>query len=166
MQLKYTITDEDNKRFIACNFQNQDKRYRFFSHLIFIVAILYFIITLISQNYKVIISSLFLVGALYYVYFIAPKNSRKKYLKKLEQSEFLNEERTIMLENEQVTLKTKSRTLSHEYTNIEKISTIDNYFVIISFKYNDSITIPNSAFENNNQKIEFINTLKLKAGIL
>lgn len=166
MQLRYSITDDDSKRFIKCNFQNQNKKYKIFSYFILLVAVLFFIATLIAKDFTNAIVFLVLIIVLYFAYFQSPKITRKRHLKKLKDSGFLNEERIVTLEDKQISLHSESRKLSHEYSNIEKISVLDGYFVIVGFKYEDSFIIPSSAFENENQKIAFINTIKLKSGIL
>lgn len=167
MQITYNLTEEDQKKYISTNFEPKKISPR--KIIILIAAIFFFflaLIFLIISDYPWAII-MFAIAILYcYLLYGLPKKYKKKYLDKLTSTGVLKETKTIEVNDGELRFTSPSRTVIHQYSDIKDISIINNYFIIIIFKHEDSIAIPKSAFSNNTEMIDFINQIKTNAKIL
>ncbi len=167
MKITYTLTDEDFQKYISTNFEpnkfNIKKIFFVFVIVIFSLASLLFFI---FNEYTLGIIMLSVVVLYVFLLIEYPKIMKKKYLKKLESSGKLNELKTIELNVDECRFISPSRTIIQDYSDFSSISVLNNDFIMITFKQEDSMVVPISAFSNKDEMITFVNRIKTNAKIL
>ncbi|WP_333638516.1 YcxB family protein [Tissierella praeacuta] len=167
MQITYNITQEDQKKYISSSFISHKKhKFKVISIIVIIVLSFSFILALTIKEYFHSIIALILLALNVFIYHLNPKRFKKKYIRSLKNSGILEETRIIDISDNELKFSSSLRTVIHQYSDIKNISIINDYFIVISFKHEDSIAIPKSAFSNDIEMIDFINKIKTNAKIL
>ena len=167
MKITYTITEDDQQKYIMTDF---GKKKFSLSKIIMTLVIIFFslfgcIYFIVSEYFFGFF--MFSIAILYfYLLRYHPRRIKKKYLNKLMSSGILGETKTVEVTPDGLKYESPSRTTIYKYASLSNISILDDSFVFIEFNSGDSLLIPTSAFSSNDEMVDFINTIKSNAKIL
>lgn len=166
MLITYKITEEDKKRYISSNLiTNKSKMLNIIFLLCFLILFSITLLALIAKDYFFAFSVFAVSMVLLILVRNAPKFQKKKYISSLEKNSYLNETRTVRIDENHLMVGTSSRTTCYKFLDIKKVES-DGYFVVITFRAGDSVAIPGSAFSNYEERIDFLNLIRTKAKII
>jgi hypothetical protein len=162
MKIDYKITDEDKQKYISSDLNTKKKTIpKIMVFVSSIILLLISLMALIAKDYA-FATPILIFLAIIHLLVNLPKLLKKKYIKSID----VNEERSVQVNDDSLTVANSSRTTIYKYSDIKSVDLINNYFVLIKFKLGDSVVIPGSAFSNTDDNIDFINKIKTNARII
>nr|WP_319488581.1 YcxB family protein [uncultured Caproiciproducens sp.] len=163
MELIYTSTVEDYRRFA----KKRAKPKRMKATLIFTVIcfVIFLIMGIMSQfPAETVVLNLFLSvlygGILFLILNMKLSHNINKNIKKIGRS-FFDSEKSIILNEDGIIIKTNIRESKMPYDAIKQLQT-DTDFFVIEFKAGDMVYIPTSGIKNRNIKDDFVFLIKSK----
>lgn len=165
MEIKYSFTETDYKKYINSDFNLISPKRRILIRAINVVIVFLILISLFFNDLTFTLTLSAIYALFVYLQVFQPRLMKKQLIKKLKKSDLL-EGKTIRLDDDKMHIIDKNTTFSHLYSNIEKIDVIKDAFILILFKSQNSFVVPISAFKDHNEKVDFINKIKTSAKIL
>lgn len=165
MQVDYKFTEEDQRKYLSTNFNNNPK-FKIIPILAIILLSVSLILSFTLDDFFYTIVLLAILFLVIFFYYINPRIIKNKYIKNLKSSGVLDENKTIEVSEYELKISSQSRTTAYQYSDITSISIINDYFIHVNFSLGDSIIVPKTAFSTNTEMIDFINKIKSNAKII
>jgi hypothetical protein len=165
MELKCKITADEVSKYMKKSTTKKFIKISLIGTAVFFPLLLYILydfhfIEIWRLIFAVISISILYFGLLYFLLRAKQLYHMKKNIKKLGEAYF-NSEKTIILDDEGLELRSILRTTKIPYSGIQLISDTDE-IITIKFKAGDLIYIPIAAIQNPDIKDSFISLIKFK----
>ncbi len=165
MEINYSLTETDYKKYISSDFNLISTKKRTLIRAINVITVFLILISLFFRDLTFTLALAVIFAFFIYLQVFQPRLMKIQLIKKLNKANLLGV-KTIRLDDEKMHIIDKLSTSAHLYSSIEKIAIIEDAFVLILFKTQNSFVVPISAFKDHNEKVDFINKIKSLAKIL